>query len=89
MFRRPNPVFSDEYAAIRNAIVQARRGAGVSQRQLAARLGKSQSHVVMIERGQRRIDALELMKMASALSPEPLRLLNQIWAAVKDLERAG
>ena len=39
--RRPNPVFSDEYAAIRGLLVEARGRAGLSQRQLAARIGNA------------------------------------------------
>jgi transcriptional regulator with XRE-family HTH domain len=72
--RRPNPVFSKEYGALLDAVVEARRAAGLSQRQLAARLGKAQSHICMIERRQRRIDALELYYMATAfqLTPEEL-----------------
>jgi transcriptional regulator with XRE-family HTH domain len=64
--RRPNPVFSDEYGVIRAAVVAARKDAGMTQSQLAARLGKAKSHVAMIERGQRRIDSLELYAMATA-----------------------
>lgn len=69
--RRPNPVFSDEYGVIRSAVIQARRAAGLSQSELAARLGKAKSHVAMIERGQRRIDTLELYIMAQAFGLHP------------------
>ena len=54
--RRPNPVFSDEYAAIREVWIAARRRSGLSQRDLAARLGKCSSHIGRIEAGQRRVD---------------------------------
>jgi transcriptional regulator with XRE-family HTH domain len=45
-------------------VADARRKAGLSQAQLAAMLGKAKSHVALIERGQRRIDTLELYRMA-------------------------
>jgi transcriptional regulator with XRE-family HTH domain len=76
--RRPNPVFSDEYRVIREAVIQARRGAGLSQAELAARLGKAKSHVAMIERGQRRIDSLELYAMAQAFGLEPAAFFARI-----------
>ena len=59
-FRKPNPVFSNEYTVIREVIVEARKEAGITQRQLALRIGKTPSHLSLIERGQRRIDVLEL-----------------------------
>lgn len=70
-FRRPNPVFSDEYCALREALIAARRRARLSQRALAARIGKCGSHVCMIERGQRRIDVLEFYQIARALDIDP------------------
>jgi transcriptional regulator with XRE-family HTH domain len=76
--RRPNPVFTDEYAAIRALIVGARQRAGLSQRQLAARIGKCASHIAMIERGQRRVDTLELFVLAKALGRTPSDLFLEI-----------
>jgi len=40
-------------------LLHARRRAGLSQRALAQALGKANSHVTRIERGQRRIDLLD------------------------------
>jgi transcriptional regulator with XRE-family HTH domain len=76
--RRPNPVFSDEYRVLRETLVQARRTAGCSQAELALRLGKAKSHVAMIERGQRRVDSLELYLMARCLGLEPRALFGRI-----------
>jgi transcriptional regulator with XRE-family HTH domain len=76
--RRPNPVFSDEYRVLLDVVRQARRRSGLSQRELSTRLGKAQSHVCMIERGQRRIDSLELYFMAKAVGVDPGVLFGQI-----------
>ncbi|TAJ72022.1 MAG: XRE family transcriptional regulator [Phenylobacterium sp.] len=57
--RRPNPVFGSDYARARAVLLHARRRAGLSQRALAQALGKANSHVTRIERGQRRIDLLD------------------------------
>lgn len=76
--RRPNPVFSDEYRALVGVIVEARSEAGLSQRGLAAKLGKSASHISMIEAGQRRVDALELHRLANCLGLEPAVLARRI-----------
>jgi len=76
--RRPNPVFSDEYRALREVIIEARRNAGLSQRQFSALIGKPQSHVCCIERGQRRVDSLELYLMAKSLNLDPAALFGRI-----------
>ena len=85
--RRPNPVFSDEYAAIRGLLVEARGRAGLSQRQLAARIGKCASHITMIERGQRRIDTLEFLAIAVALDLCPAELFSNVAERVADVRR--
>ena len=76
--RRPNPVFSDEYALIRTSVVEARKNARVPQGELASRLGKAKSHIGMIERGQRRIDTLELYLIAEALGLDPVEFFQAI-----------
>lgn len=76
--RRPNPVYSDEYRALLDELVQARRESGLTQRALAARIGKAHSHVCMIERGQRRVDTLELYFMAKAVGVRPEVLFERL-----------
>ncbi len=44
-----------------------RKSVGLTQQQLAKRLGKPQSFVSAYESGQRRIDLLELARIVSAL----------------------
>lgn len=85
--RRANPVFSESYAMLRGVLRAARRAAGLSQRDLAARIGKHPSHVAMIESGQRRIDALELYRIAQVLDPRPLELLARIGERLGALDR--
>jgi transcriptional regulator with XRE-family HTH domain len=87
--RRPNPVFSDEYRVLLDVVRQARRRSGLSQRELATRLGKAQSHVCMIERGQRRIDSLELYFMAKAVGVDPGALFGQIARRLDDVAEAA
>jgi transcriptional regulator with XRE-family HTH domain len=83
--RRPNPVFSDEYHALVDVLAQARKEAGVTQRGLAARLGKAASHVQRIEGGQRRIDILEFYQIAKLLELEPAQLFGRIAARLDAL----
>lgn len=85
-WRQPNSVFSPQYREIVGAIVEARRAAGLSQRELAERLGKSPSHVARIEQGQRRVDSLELYRMAKAFGLRPADWLTAISARLDEAE---
>lgn len=87
--RRPNPVFSDEYEVVRAVLIGARRDAGLSQRALAARLGKTGSHVAMIERGQRRVDLLEFCRIADSLGVSADALVHRISEQLGALKRAA
>jgi len=87
--RRPNPVFSDEYSVVREVLIGARHEAGLSQRALAARLGKTGSHVAMIERGQRRVDLLEFCRIADSLGISADVLVHRIAGQLGALKTAA
>lgn len=74
-----------EYKVVGAALVSARERAGLTQKQLAGRLRKPQSFVSNYERGQRRLDILELLKIVEALRADPLKVFDAILAA----KRAG
>lgn len=68
-------------ASLLVALVAARKEAGLSQRQLAARLGRVHSYVAKIERGQRRLSVPEFLEVATALAVDPRELLTRIIGA--------
>lgn len=84
----PSAVFSEEYEVLVDLLVSARRKAGVSQRGLAARLGRSQSHINMIEKRQRRIEVREFYLLCRALGVDPAALF-QCFADQLDARRAA
>ena len=49
-------LYSKEYGAVLRVLQEAREEAGLTQEQLAMRLGESQSFVSKVERGERRLD---------------------------------
>lgn len=69
-------IFTGGHAKVVQAIIQARKAAGLTQRELADRLNKSQSFVALIETSQRRIDIVEFIAIAFALNSTPERLLK-------------
>ncbi len=69
-------VFSEPYEAMLRVLVDARRSAGLRQTDLADRLGKPQSFVSKIERGERRIDLVEFLIVARALGADGVDLVR-------------
>ena len=66
-----------DYRLLLTVLKSARKRAGVSQVDLAERLGNTQTFVSKCERGERRIDAVELVEFAEALGVPPLGLLGE------------
>lgn len=60
------------------AIVTARRDAHLTQRQLAAKLGRSNSFVWKLEAGERQLNVLEFIEIAEALGVSGSTLLAAI-----------
>ncbi|MEF2278751.1 helix-turn-helix transcriptional regulator [Deinococcus sp. YIM 134068] len=64
-------------------MIAARKSAGLTQAELAARLGKAQSFVSKYEVGERRLDVIEFVAVAGVLSQDPTHFLREI------IERLG
>jgi transcriptional regulator with XRE-family HTH domain len=75
-------VHSPGQAALCELLVEARDRAGLTQQQLAKRLGKHQSFVAKYEGGERRIDVLEFLTIARAIGADPARLLKALMRRV-------
>jgi transcriptional regulator with XRE-family HTH domain len=81
-------VFTAEYAAFTRRIIAARKAAGVTQQQLADRIGKPQSFVSKYERGERRVDLVEFLAIAEALSLDPSRFIRDLKSNAKKKPRS-
>lgn len=77
-------IYSDAHKLVARAFAAARHRAGMKQADLAAAIGKRQSYVSDIERGQRRIDVLELFAIAKALKIAPVTLYSELVDGVPD-----
>src|SRR5947209_12967265 len=66
-----------DYTRLLALLKAARKDADLVQQELADRLGKPQSFVAKVERGERRIDVIEVTAIARAIGRDPLRLLKQ------------
>lgn len=78
----PRSLFSKPYGELLRVLVSARRDAGLRQVDLAARLGKPQSFVSKIERGERRLDVIELVVVLRAIGADEMSFLKTVVGAV-------
>lgn len=69
---------STRHKALVDLIVSKREAAGLTQAQLAEKLGEYQSFVARLESGQRRIDVVEFIEIARALKFDPSRAIVTI-----------
>ena len=63
---RPAPSGLDYTTTFRFRLRQAREDNGLTQREAAAKLGRSHSFVAKSEAGERRVDVVELLQFAAA-----------------------
>jgi transcriptional regulator with XRE-family HTH domain len=75
-----NIVFSEEYTVAPKLLAQMRTEAGLSQRDLAAALGRSQGHVHRMETCQRSIELVEFCRIARATRNDPAKALAHLLA---------
>ena len=66
-----------KHRALIAAIVAARKRAGLTQRELALKMKRSNSFVWKIEAGERRVDSLELIEIGRALDTKGSKLLAE------------
>lgn len=67
-----------EYRLLLDRLKKARRSAGLTQIDVAKRLGHHQSHISKIEIGERRLDVIELAELARIYSISMDYVLGEI-----------
>ncbi len=70
--------FSRKYTRFRRLLTDARRAAGLTQVELAKKLGRPQSFVSKFERGERRLDVIEFLEVTRVLKVDPRRIIADI-----------
>lgn len=72
-----NSTHNADYQLLLDVLRTVRKRLGVSQVDLAERLGNTQTFVSKCERGERRVDVVELVEFAEALGVPPLELIGE------------
>jgi transcriptional regulator with XRE-family HTH domain len=73
-------MFTPEYRLLLDIVVGERGKAGLTQQELANRLGKPQPWVSNVENGVRRLDALEFVAVMRALDADPEKVFRDFIA---------
>ena len=66
------------HAALVAFLKKKRKDADLTQTQVAKRIGRYQSFITDYERGQKRIDAVELVQIAEAIGFDPVEAIRLI-----------
>jgi len=74
----PKSVFSGAHEHVVALLTEARRHSGLTQAELAERIGKDQTFISLIERSQRRVDVLEFYALARAMGQDPVELYTRL-----------
>jgi transcriptional regulator with XRE-family HTH domain len=73
---------SARHRALVAAIVDARNAVGLSQREFAKKLKRTNNFVWRIEAGERRVDVLEFIEIAKAANLDPQELMGRVLRGV-------
>ena len=73
-------IHSPQHQKLRELLVATRKKAKLTQAEVAEQLGRPQSFVAKYEGGERRLDVIEFMLVASVLGADPAKLMRKLQA---------
>lgn len=68
----------ETYERFRRMLAEAREKSGLSQQEVADRLGRPQTYVSKCETGRRRMDVVEFLEMAEVLGFDPAAFIRRL-----------
>ena len=71
-------IYTQQHQRLCELLIEARKKADLTQAEVAERLGKPQSFVAKYEGGERRLDVVEFLAVASAIGVDPFRVLKSL-----------
>ncbi|MFZ5746196.1 MAG: helix-turn-helix domain-containing protein [Pseudomonadota bacterium] len=79
-------IFTEDHRRFIGGLKAVRRGKGITQVMLSERLGRDQSYISNLERGQRRLDVIEFASIAKAIGENPASLYERLMNVVEGIE---
>lgn len=90
MSKRAHDIANDpDYGDMGRAIREARERARLSSSQLAERVGVPRNAMALIEGGERRVDIVELVRIAGALGCDALALFKSATSTARERHGDG
>lgn len=71
-------IHTARHQLFRTLLIEARKGRGLTQTDVAGRLGKPPSFVAKYELGERRLDVLEFVDLAVVIGFDPVEILRRL-----------
>ena len=71
-------VFTKEYKLMLELLIKARKEAGLSQRDLSAKLQRPSSFVGKYETGERRLDVVEMLQITKILNIDACNIIRKL-----------
>ncbi len=76
---------SNELVVLGRVLVAARQRAKLKQTDVVARLGMPASYLSKIENGTRRLDVIELIRIAEAMNADPAQIVRELLKELRTL----
>jgi transcriptional regulator with XRE-family HTH domain len=76
--RLPKSLYSQAYSRFLAQLRDARQSSGLTQGEIARRLGRPQSFVSKCESGERRVDVAEFLAFCDAIRIDPVAFVRQL-----------
>ena len=71
-------IYSEKHRQFCGLIIEARKKAGLTQQELADKIGHHQSFVAKYEIGERRLDIIELLEIAKFIKLDFQKLIKKL-----------
>ncbi len=79
-------IYSSEYEFVLKKLVEMRKEAGLTNRQMAAKLQRENSFIWRIEHGERRLDVVEFFWVCEALGQDAAEVYRELTEAFRNIE---
>ncbi|SFL11854.1 transcriptional regulator, XRE family [Mesorhizobium albiziae] len=74
----PKSLRSPRHQRFLAQLISLRKAKGLTQEQVAEKLGRPQSFVAKYEGGERRLDVIEFLEITAALDTDPCEVLSRL-----------
>lgn len=71
-------IYQTRYLQLVDALINARKKAGLTQVQVAIQLSKPQSYIAKVEGSDRKLDVVEFVALCEVIGQDPSELIKQL-----------